>query len=227
MPAKGYRNFTIRSEAAEKLETYASVNGLKVVQLINKIAQELEIDVPFMYLLRAIKDARLLMLKESVQAEYMRDLLVRLYLKLQSASIGLQTILSSDTPHLLRVKSPVASIVSMLNYQLARLEKILNETYPRGWAVPAPPPPTAYGFLPPSKTLPPEAQDKLINMQLDRLLKAISNQIDNSIQILEKIKPYLPQLWESVGEALTDILSSIEKIRVEEIKLRLSASYVP
>jgi|GEM_PF-1988827 hypothetical protein len=219
MPAKGYRNFTIRSEAAEKLETYASINGLKVVQLINKIAQELEIDVPFMYLLRAIKDARLLMLKESVQAEYLRDLLVRLYLKLQSASMGLQTILSSDTPHLLRVKSPVASIVSMLNYQLARLEKILNETYPRGWAVPTPPPPTAYGFLPPSQKLPPEAQDKLINMQLDNLLKAISNQIDNSIQILEKIKPYLPQLWESVGEALTNILSSIEKIRVEEIKL--------
>jgi len=215
MPVKGYRTFTIRSETAEKLEKYASMNGLKVAQLVNRLAQELETDVPFMYLLRAIKDAKLLALKESVQAEHLRDLLVRLYLKLQSAFMGLQTILSSDAPYLLRVKGSVASIFVTLSYQLARLEKILNEAYPRGWAAPMPPP-AACGFLPPFQTPPPEAQE-LISAQLNGLLKAISDQIGDSIQILEEAKPYLPRLWESVGEALRNILSSVKKIRVEEL----------
>ncbi|MEM2045538.1 MAG: hypothetical protein QXO20_05100, partial [Candidatus Bathyarchaeia archaeon] len=61
MPAEGYKNFTIRRDAAEKLETYASLNGLKVVQLVNKLAEKLETDVPFMYLLKAVENARLFM----------------------------------------------------------------------------------------------------------------------------------------------------------------------
>jgi len=220
MPSKGYRNFTIRSEAAEKLETYASLNGLKVVQFVNKIAEVLQTDIPFMYLLRAIKNARLFMLEDAVEAEYLRDLLVRLLLNLESASMSLQSIISSNDPYLSHIKGSIAPIINAINYQVARLEKILNESYPDGWVMPMPSLPATHGFLLPPPILLPEVREKLINMQLDNLLRSISNQLDDSMQILDKIKQHLPKLCESIHEALTNILSSIAEIRTKEIKLK-------
>ncbi|MEM3162554.1 MAG: hypothetical protein QW056_06170 [Candidatus Bathyarchaeia archaeon] len=219
MPAEGYKNFTIRRDAAEKLETYASLNGLKVVQLVNKLAEKLETDVPFMYLLKAVENARLFMLKEAVEAEVMRDLLVRLYLNLRSASVGLQSLLNPNVQlfSLSRIKSLVASIVNMIDYQVSRLEKILDEAYPKGWATPLPPIPVTYGFLLLQQTSPFENMEKIVKEQLISFLKNIQDQIDNSLEILEELKPYLPQLWESVSKALTQVILKLNEIRLKEL----------
>jgi len=219
MPAEGYKNFTIRRDAAEKLETYASLNGLKVVQLVNKLAEKLETDVPFMYLLKAVENARLFMLKEAVEAEVMRDLLVRLYLNLRSASVGLQSLLNPNVQlfSLSRIKSLVASIVNMIDYQVSRLEKILDEAYPKGWATPLPPIPVTYGFLLLQQTSPFENMEKIVKEQLISFLKNIQDQIDNSLEILEELKPYLPQLWESVSKALTQVILKLDEIRLKEL----------
>lgn len=219
MPAEGYKNFTIRRDAAEKLETYASLNGLKVVQLVNKLAEKLETDVPFMYLLKAVENARLFMLKEVVEAEVMRDLLVRLYLNLRSASIELRSLLNPNVQlsSLSRIDSLIASIVNMIDYQVSRLEKILDEAYPKGWITPLPPFPVTYVFLPPKQTPLSEIMEKIIKEHLINFLKKIQDRIDNSLEILEELKPYLPQLWENVSKALIQITSKLDEIILKEL----------
>ncbi|MEM0489510.1 MAG: hypothetical protein QW707_10005 [Candidatus Bathyarchaeia archaeon] len=108
-----------------------------------------------------------------VEAEVMRDLLVRLYLNLRSASVGLQSLLNPNVQlfSLSRIKSLVASIVNMIDYQVSRLEKILDEAYPKGWATPLPPIPVTYGFLLLQQTSPFENMEKIVKEQLISFLK--------------------------------------------------------
>ncbi|MEM3592005.1 MAG: hypothetical protein QW702_07930 [Candidatus Bathyarchaeia archaeon] len=207
MPAPGYKNFTIRREAAERLETYASLNGLKLVQLIDRLAEEIEIDVPFMYLLKAVKNSRLFMLKEAVETEYLRDLLVRLYLNLNAVSLELRSIVHPDAylASYSYIKTAIIPIIDIVDYQVSRLKKILDESYPKGWATPLPPLPTAYGWLQPYRQ-PSEQLESTIKERILEFFEFIEKQIDDSLIILEKLKPYLPQLWESMEETLNQAL---------------------
>lgn len=217
MPVPGFRNFTIRKATAEKLERYAAANGLKLVQLVDKLAEKIEPDVPLMYLMRAVESSRTFMLKEAVDAEYLRDLLVRLYFNLRGFSIELQTLMRPglNLGPFSFLKSSVAPIVEEVTYQAARLEKVLNETYPRGWATPLPPLPVTYAFLGPQRNSGQEYSSYEIQMIKERLLdflKNVESNISEAMKILEKLKSTFPQLWESVGEALRRASLALENI---------------
>jgi hypothetical protein len=212
MPVRGYRNFTVKTEAADKLQEYASANGLKLVHLVSVIAEKIETDVPLMYLLKSIENSKLLILKETVKAEYLRDLLVRLYLHIRNVSIGLQTLLPShvDLGSLSTIKSQIASMSDALDYQARRIEKVLDEAYPKGWMRPLPPPPPAYGFLQPHSGN--RRMDRIIKEQLLSFLTTIQSQIADAMKILDKIKLHLPEIFESVGEALDHVNLKIGEI---------------
>jgi len=215
MPVQGYKNFTIKREAAQKLEKYASANGLKLVQLVDKLAEKVEIDIPLMYLLKSIENSRFFILKEVVEAEYLRDLLVKLFLNMRNIYIELQTLLhpNVDLGSLSPMKSHITSIVNAIKYQTERLEKILDEAYPRGWAAPLPPPPASYAFLQPHYFAQKRTrQEWIIKEQLYSFLKTIQSQVLDTIKILDKIKPHLPEISESIGEALSQINLKLEEI---------------
>lgn len=214
MPARGYRNFTIKAEDAEKLEKYASVNGLKLVQLVSKIAEKIELDIPFVYLIKGIEASRVIKLKEAVDAEYLRDLLVRLYFHLQAIRSELQTLThyNVDLGSFSQVKGLIAPVVDLISYQISRLEKILDETYPKGWISPLPPHPLTLGFIQPYRSTMHEPPASIIKERLTGFLKLVQNHINEAISILEKLRPHLPQLCESFGEALNQASKMLEGI---------------
>jgi hypothetical protein len=97
-----------------------------------------------------------------------------------------------------------------LDYQARRIEKVLDEAYPKGWMRPLPPPPPAYGFLQPHSRN--RRMDRIIKEQLLSFLATIQSQIADAMKILDKIKLHLPEIFESVGEALDHVNLKIGEI---------------
>jgi len=243
MPARGFASLSIKKEALEKLAAYAEANGLNVPQMLFEIAKRLENNVDFHTLARAIEEARLLKLQMEVNAEYLRDLLVKTYLILQGIEIEIQSLLSFFYKALAHVSLPslqeLQQTILLINYEQRRLEKILDETFPKGWLYPRPPTPSIHTF---SFIYPPNSSNQFIKMLRESL--AVTEDIEYSLlnnyvrgfkqaareflqHILEhiseihglliKIDRYLPHICESINESLMKVEDQINKVIAEKL----------
>lgn len=248
VPAKGFASLSLKKEALEKLSAYAEANDMKVPQLLFEIAKRLQNNVDFHTLAQAIKEAHLLKLQMVVKVEYLRDLLVQTYLALHGIEIEIQSLLSFS--YKLPAHAPLPSLqelqqsLLLLNYQQRKLEKILDETFPKGWLYPRPLTPSIHAF---SFIQPPDPSNqftKIIRENLARVNKDLADSLEDSIvnnyvkafknavkeflqhvledisevhELLIKIDKYLPEIYDSISESLKKVEHQINKVIAEKL----------
>jgi hypothetical protein len=241
MPVKGFASLSLKREALERLNRYAEKNGVKTPQLLYEVAKRLEDDVDLYTLIKAIEQARLIRLQEAAKAEYVRDLLVKAYLSIQNAKVEIQSLLAFTSEALNHAPAlqDLLDSVSILGYEERRLQKILDEAYPKGWLQPLPPISAARSF---SFIRPPTPSDDFIKILKEKaviaqdfddwllrnyvrafkhtaceFLQHILGEINGIHELLTKLDPYLPEIYESIEESLKKVEAQINKVIVEKL----------
>jgi len=246
MPAKGFASLSLKKDALDKLSRYADKNGVKTPQFLYEIAERLEEDVDLYTLLKAIEGARLFKLQEVVKAEYLRDTLVKVYLWLQNLEIEIQSVLvstmkifrSSTNIPVLNLQN-LENLILLLNYEQYRLEKILNEAYPKGWLHPRPPIPSPRFFVfinPPDLSSPfikalkentvvtENIEKSIINNYIKALKNAVKNHLNHILEdisqireLLVRIDRYLPKIYESINDSLKKVEDQLNRVIAEKL----------
>jgi len=247
MPAKGFSSLSLKKDALDKLSRYADKNGVKTPQLLYEIAERLEEDIDLYTLLKAIEGARLFKLQEVVKSEYLRDALVKVYLWLQHLEIEIRSVLTSTTEIFRSASANFPALdlqnlqepILLLNYELRKLEKILDEAYPGGWLYPRPPIPSPAFFLfikPPDPSSPfikaikerfattEDIEKSIINDYIKALKNAVKDHLNHILEdvsqireLLVKIDRYLPEIYESINGSLKKLEDQLNRVIAEKL----------
>jgi len=247
MPAKGFASLSLKKDALDKLSRYADKNGVKTPQLLYEIAERLEEDIDLFTILKAIESARLFKLQEVVKAEYLRDVLVKVYLWLQHLEIEIKSVLASTTEIFRSALANFSTLdlqslqepISLLNYEQRKLEKILDEAYPGGWLYPRPsiPSPAFFLFIKPPDLSSPfikvlkegfaateNIEQHTTNYYIEALKNAVKDSLNHTLEdisqireLLVKIDRYLPEIYESINGSLKKVEDQLNRVIAEKI----------
>ena len=86
MPKPGYANFTVKVEAAKRLEEFSRRSGVSLVSLINSIAEKLDPNLDLATVLRALELAPSLKFSRLLESEVLKVRCAQLYYHVEAMS---------------------------------------------------------------------------------------------------------------------------------------------
>jgi len=229
MPKPGYANFTVKEEAAKRLEEFSNKNGVSLVSLINSIAEKVNPNLDLATVLRALELAPSLKFRQLLESEALKVRCAQLYYHIEAMSsiaasllkpspfinLGLilihkvwkrevdsYTVLASAG--LIDPSIDVIRLIQNLENGKISLKRVLDNTWPN-WRNEVEQPLLISDIQVPAEHLTDSSLKKeVLRQELKPLINEVFKAWEEASELVYFLSTSYPELKELVGEELKD-----------------------
>ena len=228
VPKKGYANFTIRKEAAEKLEEFSRRNGVSLVYMISAFAEKIDPNIELDTLLKAIEFASTIKFSATLKGEVLKvrcaqlyyyvealssivssllkpspfiDLKLTLIYKVWEKKVDRYTVLASA--HLIDPSIDIIRLIENLEVEKNSLKRILDATWPN-WMSEVERPTLMREISIPEEYLTISVKKEVLREELKPYFNEVIKEWREASEILLSLSTSYPELKELLWRGLED-----------------------